>query len=156
MAIRNAAKAIILQDEKILLNKCISEKGEIYYDLPGGGQLQFETVEEAVKREVFEETGYKVEVHRLIAVAEEIYDDLDLRTRYFDYSHRIFHIFFATINDPHRYKETEIDFQQEASLWVPLREAESLNLRPITLRHKVNELINGQNPIFLGSVHMKS
>lgn len=36
MAIRNAAKAIVIRDGKVLLNKCIDETNEIYYDLPGG------------------------------------------------------------------------------------------------------------------------
>ena len=57
MAIRNAAKAIILHNDKILVNRCITENNEVYYDLPGGGQNQFETMEDAVIREVLEETG---------------------------------------------------------------------------------------------------
>lgn len=42
MAIRNAAKAIIIDNGKVLLNKYIGKCNEIYYDLPGGGQNQFE------------------------------------------------------------------------------------------------------------------
>jgi ADP-ribose pyrophosphatase YjhB (NUDIX family) len=47
MAIRNAAKAIILHNDKILVNRCITENNEVYFDLPGGGQNQFETMEDA-------------------------------------------------------------------------------------------------------------
>ncbi len=47
MAIRNAAKAIIVHEEKVLLNKCIGHLDETYCDLYGG-QQQFETMEEAV------------------------------------------------------------------------------------------------------------
>ena len=41
MAIRNAAKAIVIWNGKILLNRCITEDGEIYYDLPGGQMSNF-------------------------------------------------------------------------------------------------------------------
>ena len=81
MGIRNAARAIIVNDGKILLNKnqnslgdmCFGiSKGAVYYDLPGGGQNQYETLEEAVIRECLEETGYITAVERLAAVYEEI------------------------------------------------------------------------------------
>ncbi|MDF2802172.1 MAG: hydrolase [Anaerocolumna sp.] len=45
MAIRNAAKAIILHNDSILINRCITKNGEVYFELPGGGQNQFETME---------------------------------------------------------------------------------------------------------------
>ena len=38
MAIRCAIKAIIIKNGAILLNRCKGEDGDIYYDLPGGGQ----------------------------------------------------------------------------------------------------------------------
>lgn len=154
MAIRNAAKALVLHDGKILINKCVDDRGEVYFDLPGGGQHQFETIEDAVKREVFEETGYQVNVVGLVAVAEEIHDNHIIRERYFDYSHRIFHIFLATLAESHRQKESEMDFQQESSMWVELDEADQLNLRPITLKEKISELVIGNHPIFLGSIRM--
>ncbi len=54
MAIRNAAKAILIHNDKFLLNKCQSKDIGIYYDLPGGGQNPYETMEQAVLREVLE------------------------------------------------------------------------------------------------------
>lgn len=66
MGIRNSVKALIVKDNKILLNKCQNSTGysfgdicinDIYFDLPGGGQNKFETIIEAVKRECLEETG---------------------------------------------------------------------------------------------------
>ena len=57
MAVRNSAKAIVLNDGKILVNRCISKFGE-YYALPGGGQHTGEMLNETVKRELLEETGY--------------------------------------------------------------------------------------------------
>lgn len=155
MAIRNAAKAILFRDNKILVNRCmVEETGEIYYDFPGGGQHQFETMEEAVAREVLEETGYRVEALRFVALAEEIYDSETLRKQYFDYSHRVIHVFLTRLLEALPTLPTEIDFQQQESIWVPLEEAEALHFRPDLFRGKLGELIFGEHPQFLGSVHV--
>ena len=52
---REAVRAIFIKNEDILL--ITSEKGD--YKLPGGGVEKGEMREEALKREVLEETGYK-------------------------------------------------------------------------------------------------
>ena len=57
MAIRNTAKALLVSNGRILVNRCVTQEGGVYYDLPGGGQHMLETMEEAVIREVLEETG---------------------------------------------------------------------------------------------------
>ena len=82
MSIRSGAKAIIIKDGRVLLNRCRHEDGTIYYDLPGGGQHPYESLEDAVRREVMEETGFEVSVLRFAALAEEIYTDEGLRTHY--------------------------------------------------------------------------
>lgn len=151
MSIRNAAKAIIIHDDKVLVNKCKFEKtGHIYYDLPGGGQLQFETMEEAVIREVLEETGYKIKVVRFVALAEEIYNNEELRKKYLDYSHRVLHIFLAKIIDCNPGKPTETDFQQEESLWLTFEEADKIDFLPKQLSGKISMLITETNPRYLG------
>ncbi len=53
---RTRATALIIQDEKILLIHRINN-GEEYWVFPGGGIEKGETPEEAVVREVKEETG---------------------------------------------------------------------------------------------------
>lgn len=51
---RRAAKAVIRKDEKILM--VLTNKGD--YKFPGGGYKDSETVEQCLKREMLEETGY--------------------------------------------------------------------------------------------------
>ena len=51
MAIRSAVKTIVIQEGRLLLIKYISESGFVYYELPGGGQKQFERMEDSAKRE---------------------------------------------------------------------------------------------------------
>ena len=57
IANRYAARAIVIQDNKILMVH--TNKGD--YKFPGGGIKKAESHEEALRREVTEETGYIVE-----------------------------------------------------------------------------------------------
>ncbi|QHQ62971.1 NUDIX domain-containing protein [Anaerocolumna sedimenticola] len=155
MAIRSAAKAIILHNGKILVNRCITENNEVYFDLPGGGQNQFETMEDAVIREVLEETGYKVKIVRFIALAEEINDNDELREKYFDYSHRILHIFLVQLISEKAVDITERDWQQVESLWMSLDEIDKVAFRPRQLTGRITDLICLNHPQYLGYVREK-
>ena len=65
--IRVGARAVIIEDEAILLNEF---NNGLYYNLPGGGAEPGETLRETVIREVKEETGLDVEVDELLFVGE--------------------------------------------------------------------------------------
>lgn len=56
--VRNAAKALIIKDDKMLAIK-ISDGKEEWYIMPGGGQDVEELLPEAVCREVAEEMGLR-------------------------------------------------------------------------------------------------
>ena len=74
MPVRNSAKALVLHEGKILVNRCTSRFGD-YYALPGGGQREGETLLEAVRRELLEEMppfltgGEMIEVGFLVSAA---------------------------------------------------------------------------------------
>jgi 8-oxo-dGTP diphosphatase len=57
--------AVIIEDDKILLGR---RRDIDWWNLPGGGMELGETVDEALRREVLEETGLEVRVGRLIGV----------------------------------------------------------------------------------------
>ena len=126
MAIRCASKAIIINDGAILLNKCKNEEGHIYYDLPGGGQNVYESLEEALVREVKEETGYDVQVERFLALAEEIYTSDELREKFPEYTHRIYHVFKAKLISKFKDEPTETDYAMEGSEWISLSNMEQM------------------------------
>lgn len=156
MAIRSGAKALVYHNGKILLNQCRFSSGEIYYDLPGGGQNPYETLEEAVVREVAEETGYIVSVRRFIGIAEQIFDDVKLREQYPDYAHRVLHIFLVDIVGETKEKPTELDFQQEASVWLTPEEADRVNVSPPQLSGRLAALVKeGVQPEYFGAVRMQ-
>jgi len=55
-------------NEIALIKREHSQRGRLYYLFPGGGLEHGETYEDAVVREVLEETGLDVAVDRLVAV----------------------------------------------------------------------------------------
>lgn len=154
MAIRNSTKAILIKDNKILVNRCVMESGEEFYDLPGGGQNMYETMEEGLIREVLEETGYHIKVGRFIALTEEIEDDEQTRKDYPGLTHRMHHIFLASLENEIQDEVTEVDFYQKESLWVSIEEADRLTFHPVALSGKVKSLCTSEIPVFLGSEHV--
>ncbi len=159
MAIRNSAKALLISDGRILVNRCADRRGSIYYDLPGGGQLDAETIEEAVVREVLEETGYHVRVLRFAALAEEINDYIltdPAMMKYREYAHRTVFIFLAELAQDKRDKPTEEDIQQQESIWIPVEEADSLLFFPVQVNGKISRLVKSDVPQYLGCKRWKS
>ena len=72
--VRNAAKALIIKDDKMLAIK-ISDGKEEWYIMPGGGQDVEELLPETVCREVAEEMGLQVEVKDLVFVIEGLHGE---------------------------------------------------------------------------------
>lgn len=67
-----AVAAIILRDDQILLIKRGAEPGYGKWSVPGGSVEIGETLEEAVKREVLEETGLRIRVGKLAGLTDLI------------------------------------------------------------------------------------
>lgn len=145
MEIRNSAKAIVLNNECILLNRCESSFGE-YYALPGGGQLPGETLAETVKRELLEETGYIVTPLKLAGIYERItkaHDD--------GLNHKIYFIFLCSLKSSNNKAPTERDPYQLGMEWLKVRDIPEINLFPRAIRENISSLISFGETIFLGS-----
>ena len=151
--IRSTAKALLMRDGKVLLNRCRKDSGEIYYDLPGGGQHDFEPLEEAVVREVLEETGYPVEIDGFAALCEEIWTDPVLVEKFPEYSHRMLHIFTAHVVSEVQEKPMEPDYRQEGFVWVSPEEADALPILPKSLEGKISRVLAGSGPVWLGTTY---
>ncbi len=154
MSIRSTAKAIILNNGKILLNRCYDLHNGDYFTLPGGGQNQYETLEDAVIRECQEETGYTVIPLRFAALCEEICDDEAFRQRRPEYAHKMLHIFVCSLRNETRATPTETDDMQVECVWLDLDELPAIRLLPEALGANIIELIHGDRPLFLGSAHI--
>jgi 8-oxo-dGTP diphosphatase len=70
-AIRIRVGALIWRDEEVLLVRH-EKAGRSYWLVPGGGVDTGETMVAAATRELLEETGYDVEIGRLLLVCEAI------------------------------------------------------------------------------------
>jgi 8-oxo-dGTP diphosphatase len=70
-SVRVSVKAIVLVDGRILLARHRDRHGN-WYSLPGGGQEHGETLEEAVRRECLEETGFRIRLGPLLFVRDYI------------------------------------------------------------------------------------
>ncbi len=145
MSARNSAKAIVLHEGKILVNRCASRFGD-YYALPGGGQQTGEMLSETVKRELLEETGYSVTPMRLSGIYERISEG-----RRDGNSHKIYFIFLCKLDDVPRKEPTEKDRFQIGSEWISLKDAHRSNLFPRAIRDNLSGLIGHGETIFIGS-----
>ena len=67
--IRVGVKAAIVRDSAMLLVDIKDDSGR-HYNLPGGGVELGESLREALRREVLEETGAEVQVGRLLMLRE--------------------------------------------------------------------------------------
>ena len=151
MSIRSGAKALIVQNGRILLNRCRHADGRLYYDLPGGGQNQHESIEEALLREVREETGLGVRILRFAALSEEIYTSPSLRQRYPDYTHRMLHIFLAEPTGK-IFSAAEADKGMEGFEWIPLENVRVLpEICPHALKDRLFDILSCENALFLGT-----
>ncbi|MDO4865071.1 MAG: NUDIX domain-containing protein [Clostridia bacterium] len=145
MSVRNSAKAIVLHDGKILVNRCVSRFGE-YYALPGGGQHTGEMLSETVRRELLEETGYSVVPLRLSGIYERISEG-----RRDGNSHKIYFIFLCRLASEERLTPTETDRFQIGCDWIDLHTVHRCNLFPRAIRDNISGLIGHGETIFIGS-----
>lgn len=152
MAIRSAVKTIVVKNEKILFIKYISDSGVVHYELPGGGQELFEEMEDAAKREFLEETGYQIKISRFAAIAEEIFEDEELRRNYPNHVHRIHHIFQGELKSTEIKSDINYDHNQICCEWIPIQEISEINLIPRQLKTNMNRILQSEYSLYLGTI----
>ncbi|MGB2965018.1 MAG: NUDIX domain-containing protein [Anaerolineales bacterium] len=107
--------ALIFNPEgKLLLVKTHKWKGK--YTIPGGHVELGETLVDALKREVAEETGLEVVNHEFLCYQEFIYDP-----SFWEQRHFIFFDFIVQAND----QEVQLNDEAQEYLWVDLKDAYS-------------------------------
>lgn len=148
--IRNSAKAIIISDGTLLLQRCRVD-GQLVHLLPGGTQEHGESLIDTVRREVREETGMLVRVARLLWVREFIAAHHIPDAKDEHVLECIFHCIpeaGETIGNAAVPDAAQIDIR-----WVALSELTALTLWPETIKRLLTidfDPTSGTSPVYLG------
>jgi 8-oxo-dGTP pyrophosphatase MutT (NUDIX family) len=147
--IRNAARALIFKQDKILLlRKVYEDRGE-RYTLPGGGQDTGENLQETLRRECLEEIGTSVEVDKLVHVADifRLRDTQPLTRRHV--VEFLFHCHIADDYLPHN--GVNPDKHQVEVVWLDMKDLTKLTMSPNYLSDCINTIQNHRKDIYLGA-----
>ena len=148
--IRNAARALIVRDGRILVLQKAGYADGSRYALPGGGQDPGETLEQALLRECLEEIGARVQIRDLLHVADTFKprDTTPPSIR-----HLVEFLFACDIPDDYRpCNGHHPDKHQVAVVWAGLDELAELPLYPRALAGFIAGHPDRSGPTYLGSV----
>ncbi|ONI82142.1 NUDIX hydrolase [Saccharothrix sp. ALI-22-I] len=120
--LRVAAYAVIIEDGRLLLSRWLGPDRPMWI-LPGGGLGHGEDPYDAVIREVFEETGYRAEVDRLLGI-QNVYGPMLRNGVEVDY-HRIRIMYEAHVVGGEL--TFEVDGSTDQAAWFPLDEIPQLD-----------------------------
>ena len=140
--IRNAAKALIIRDDKMLAIK-IGDGKEEWYIMPGGGQDAEELLPNAVCREVAEEIGVRVEVKDLVFVIEGLHGEN---------FHRVDLVFLCEYKGIIENAILQSDTNQIGYEWIDIKTLNTAPLYPSKLRRQIMNLYEGKAyRVYLGN-----
>ncbi|MDF2538122.1 MAG: hydrolase [Herbinix sp.] len=122
------AAALIIRNNKLLVAKSMDY--DCYYTVGGGIEIN-ETSEDAVIREVYEETGYSLEIEKLAFVQERF---LEVNKQQY---HEIAFFYLMKNNAEMNISNNSFTDQQKETLhWLPLNDLNKINLVPEFLKTK--------------------
>lgn len=140
--IRNAAKALIIRDDKMLAIK-ISDGKEEWYIMPGGGQESEELLPDAACREVAEELGLNVAVKDLVFVIEGLHGEN---------FHRVDLVFLCEYIGRTENAVLQTDSNQVGYGWLDIKTLNTAALYPSKLRRQIMNLYEGKtHQVYLGN-----
>ncbi len=152
-SIRNSIKAIIIEDGKVLVNRCDFNNGKVTFIFSGGGQESGETFTETLKRECFEELGAKIKVGELVWVREYIGKNHEFAEWDYDV-HQIEYYFNCQLETPIDLdKATQLDRTQVGVDWLELSKLKDYNIYPKAIVDCIDENGNIISALYIGDVN---
>jgi len=141
--IRNAVRALIIRDGKLLVLKKIDGS----YTLPGGAHDPGETLEQGLQRECLEEIGTEVQINRLAYIGDYFKpkDSIPPSTR-----HQVEFLFHCSVSDDYcAHSGHHPDKRQVDVLWLELNDLANQPLYPVSLKECINKL-DDNVPVYIG------
>jgi len=148
--IRNAVRALILRDDRILLLHKQGYSDGDRFALPGGGQSPGETLQQALLRECREEIGTLVQVHDLMHVADyfKARDTDPPSTR-----HLVEFLFRCEVADSyHPMNGEHPDKHQVGVVWTSLDALAQMPLYPRSMATFLSKWISDTAQVYLGLI----
>lgn len=124
---RYRAAAIIVEDGCVLFAR--NEKVDYYYSI-GGGVHMGETAEDAVKREVFEETGIHYEIDHLAVIHENFFIDNMGALQNMDCHEIAFYFLMKSRGTKELDSNSYIQGVRENMFWLPIAELDKYKAFP--------------------------
>lgn len=147
--IRNAVRAIIIEDGKILLCK-YKDKDGVFYACVGGGQTCFEDMHTALRRECKEEINSEINIGEMVFV-RDVFADIDDGSGVLERIHQIEYFFQCTlINNQTVCIGDNPDFNSLGIEWVSIDKLKELRIYPNVFKDYIHKDGSLQNIIYLG------
>ena len=141
---RLRAAAVIIRDECVLMAK----NKNVSYFYSRGGAVQFgETVEQALLREVKEETGCKPEIIRLLTVHQNFFKGNEWTK---DDWHELSFYYLTDIKGEVRTNAGSVSMlgAEEYLEWIPIKKYGMVNAFPLFFKD-LNSILKSPTPLFL-------
>lgn len=148
--IRITVRAVIVQNDKILLIKKDSQNEGVRYTLPGGALESGETLHQAVIRECQEEINTTVDAYDVLHIADFFIPKFDLEP----YTRHQLEVLIQcqTPNDYIPGSGSDPDKHQVGVEWLPVKELSQHTISPNFFAELLLNLHSQQHNIYVGSV----
>jgi len=134
-----STKAVIIRNEKILMVQKKPKSRQKFYTLPGGTQEIEESLHRSLAREVFEETGATIDIHKLVWTNER---KVRSKKATREILHKIEYIFQCSLEDGYKVKMGPVpDSNQTGVKWLNIAQLEQYRIAPKRLRTTLNQLL---------------
>jgi ADP-ribose pyrophosphatase YjhB (NUDIX family) len=150
--IRNSAKALIIQNGKLLCTKNKDDWG-IFYLLPGGGQEPQENLHDTLKRECLEEISAHITIGDIKFIREYIGKNHEFSKWDYDI-HQIEYMFECKINPEYILQSGGIlDSMQIGVEWIDIKNIRDTRIYPGVLKELIHEDGQLDSRVYLGDVN---
>lgn len=150
--IRNAVRAIIIEDNKILLCK-YKDKDGIFYACVGGGQEVFEDMHSALRRECREEINSEINIGEMVFVSD-LFLDFDSDSDDSERIHQIEHFFKCTVINSEKicvgHKPDHCSIGIE---WVSIEKLKEIRIYPNIFKDYIHIDGSLEDVVYLGLIN---